>query len=258
MDRKISSLSIFDKLYSIFLLLWVGIFTSFYASGCILMSPFSRTTARKIGRLWNQHLLVLSRIKLEIHGLERLDKNKRYVFIANHQSALDIPVLYAGMEVPLSFIAKKELFLIPFFGWGMAAVGHVWIDRSNARKARSSITQAVNHLRKEKVSLVLFPEGTRSADGVVGDFKQGSFTLALQAGVEVVPIVLHDTRLRLPKQSLMVCPGTIHVDVCEPITVDEKTMSKSDLCSMVRNRITEVIAVGPKCISLENSTANLS
>ena len=94
--------------------------------------------------------------------MKNVHKNERYVFIANHQSDFDIPVLYEGLFPNLSFIAKKELFMLPFFGWGMAAVGHIWIDRKNARKARKSITRAVNRLKRNHVSLVLFPEGTRS------------------------------------------------------------------------------------------------
>jgi 1-acyl-sn-glycerol-3-phosphate acyltransferase len=146
----------------------------------------------------------------------------------------------------ISFIAKKELFLIPIFGWGMAAVGHIWIDRSNARKARDSIIRAVKHLHKSQVSLVLFPEGTRSVDGTISDFKTGSFTLAMQAGVQAVPVVLHDTRLCLPKSVLIVRPGVIHIDICEPLDVNEAEISKAELSNKIRNIICEVAAAGPQ------------
>ena len=128
-------------------------------------------------------------IRVKITGGEKLDRKERYVFVANHQSYFDIPVLYTGLPFALSFIAKKELFFIPFFGWGIAAIGHIWIDRDNARAARNSITRAIAMLKRKNISLVLFPEGTRSITGEVGEFKRGSFALAFEAGVPVVPLL---------------------------------------------------------------------
>src|SRR5512133_411027 len=207
---------------------------------CLLTGIFSLKAARYVALTWNFNLLWIAGIKLKVSGLEKLQKNKRYVFIANHQSGLDIPVLYAGLNRLISFIAKKELFYIPIFGWGMVVVGHIWIDRSNARKARDSIMRAVKHLQKAQVSLILFPEGTRSADGSIGEFKKGSFSLALQAGVEVVPVAIHDTMKSLPKNSLLITPGTIHVDVCDPIDVSADE-TKSDMSVKIRNIICDVI-----------------
>ena len=245
MDSKNSSLSIMGKFRAFFFVGWILLSAPVYGILCICLSLFFPNLARKIGRLWNVHLLAMGGVKIIVRGAEKLDKNKRYVFIANHQSALDIPVVYATIKHGISFIAKKELFYIPIFGWGMAAVGHVWIDRSNARKARSSIIRAVKHLRKSRVSLVLFPEGTRSADGTIGDFKTASFTLALQAGVQAVPVVLHDTRLCLPKSTIMLRPGVIHVDICDPLDVNEAEISKVELSNKIRNIICEVATAGP-------------
>jgi len=249
MDREIGRIGIINKIRDTFILVWAIMSAALYAGLCILLSPVAPKLARYVARLWSCHLLLIAGVKLSINGLDKLDKSKRYVFIANHQSALDIPVLYAGINQAISFIAKKELFLIPIFGWGMAAVGHVWIDRSNARKARDSINKAVNHLRKSNVSLVLFPEGTRSVDGVIGDFKTGSFSLALQSGVQAVPCVIHDSRNCLKKGASFILPGTIHLDICEPIDLDESTMSKADVGKKVREIICEVAAKGPSDIS---------
>lgn len=246
MARKNSSVSAIGMLHSILIFIWTVATAIIYGMICLLVSLFSSGLARKIGRIWNIHLLAIAGIKVRVRGAEKLDPNKRYVFFANHQSALDIPVMYAGMNNAISFIAKKELFFIPVFGWGMAAIGHIWIDRSNARKARSSIIRAIKHLHKASVSLVLFPEGTRSVDGTIGDFKTASFTLALQAGVQAVPVVLHDTRLCLPKSAMMVRPGTVHVDIGDPIDIDGATMSKNDLCMKIKNTICEIAAAGPQ------------
>jgi 1-acyl-sn-glycerol-3-phosphate acyltransferase len=246
MAGKNSSLSFVGKLHAIFFVCWIISSTIVYGFICICLSMFFPNVGRGIARLWNVHLLAMGGVKIKIRGSEKLDKNKRYVFVANHQSALDIPVVYVMVNHGVSFIAKKELFYIPIFGWGMAAVGHIWIDRSNARKARDSIIRAVKHLQKSRVSLVLFPEGTRSSDGTIGDFKSGSFTLALQAGVQAVPVVLHDTRLCLPKSVIMLRPGVIHVDICEPIDVNQSDISKAELSNKVRNIICDVAAAGPQ------------
>jgi 1-acyl-sn-glycerol-3-phosphate acyltransferase len=246
MAGKNSSLRLKSKLHGAFFVTWTILSTLVYGTVCIILSLFLPHVARKIGRLWNVHLLAVGGVKIKVRGAEKLDKNKRYVFIANHQSALDIPVVYAMVKHGISFIAKKELFFIPIFGWGMAAVGHVWIDRTNARKARNSIIRAVKHLRKSRVSLVLFPEGTRSLDGKISEFKTGSFTLAMQAGVQAVPVVLHDTRLCLPKSVLIVRPGVIHVDICDPLDVNEAEISKAELSNKIRTIICEVVAAGPE------------
>lgn len=246
MARKDGSVSAIAIVHSTLIIIWTIVSTIIYGLSCLSVCLFSSDLTLKIGRIWNIHLLAIAGIKVKVRGAEKLDPNKRYVFFANHQSALDIPVMYAGMKNAISFIAKKELFFIPIFGWGMAAMGHIWIDRSNARKARDSILKAIKHLHKANVSLVLFPEGTRSVDGTIGEFKTGSFTLALQAGVQAVPVVLHDTRLCLPKNAMMMRPGTIHVDIGDPIDIDESTMSKNDLCIRIRNTICEIATAGPQ------------
>jgi 1-acyl-sn-glycerol-3-phosphate acyltransferase len=245
MDRQKRSLSLLLKIRGIAVYGAILISTICFGIVTLLVGIFSRKVARYVALTWNFNLLWIAGIKLNVTGLEKLQKNKRYVFIANHQSGLDIPVLYAGLKRSISFIAKKELFYIPIFGWGMVVVGHIWIDRSNARKARDSILRAVKHLQKAQVSLILFPEGTRSVDGTVGEFKKGSFSLALQAGVEVVPVAIHDTMKSLPKNSLLVTPGTIHVDVCDPLDISADE-TKSDISVKIRNIICDAIAKGPK------------
>lgn len=132
----------------IVVLVWALISGALYSTTCLFVAALSPRFSRVIARLWSIHLLMVGGVKVVVHGAEKLDKDKRYVFIANHQSNFDIPVLYAALQHQLSFLAKKELFAIPFFGWGMRAVGHIWIDRENARKALSSIQRALQSLKK--------------------------------------------------------------------------------------------------------------
>ncbi len=221
---------------------WVVFSTCLYAAAASLLSLVSRRAGRKVARLWNVHVLGAGGVRVKVVGREKLSASERYVFMANHQSALDIPVLYAGIGEQLSFIAKKELFMIPVFGWGMAAVGHVWIDRQNARRAHASIARAIRKLKKENVSLILFPEGTRSRDGRVGDFKSASFRLALQAGVKLVPVAIKGAIDRLPRNSFSVVPGEVVLEIGDPISEEQlKLSSKNELCERVHGVIKEMV-----------------
>lgn len=229
---------------NILVLLWVVISTLFYGTLGLLFAPINKRFSRSLGTLWSLHLLMVTGIRIVAHGAEKLDPHKRYVFLSNHQSHIDIPVLFRSLKRPLAFIAKKELFQIPFFGWCLHAHGHVWIDRTNARKAHASINRAVTKLQKENISLVLFPEGTRSSDGTIGQLKQGSFSLVQKAGVEVVPIVIHDTFRIVKKYSNKVNSGTVHVTIGTPFSVDP-ALSKAEIAEKVRSIMTSTLEAGP-------------
>ncbi|MCX7725389.1 MAG: 1-acyl-sn-glycerol-3-phosphate acyltransferase [Chitinispirillaceae bacterium] len=222
--------------YGVIILIWVVVSVVIYGTICILLSFVNAKAARFVARQWTKHLLLICGIKADVEGLEKLDVNKRYIFIANHQSHLDIPVIMASLPHEISFIAKKELFMIPFFGWGIFALGHIWLDRSNPRKAISSIQKAIDRLKRKKVSLVLFPEGTRSSDGKLGTFKQGSFALVLKAGVEVVPLVIKGTFERLPKYKKIISSGRVKLIICNPIPVTE-IMTKAEISEKIYNII---------------------
>ncbi len=240
MDRQDSSLKKGSTFRGLIVIVWTVFSTIVYGFICICVSLFSRKLARMIARIWNVHLMGIAGIKVIVTGKEKLDRNKRYVFISNHQSGLDIPILYIGLSEKISFIAKKELFLIPMFGWGLYFVGHIWIDRSNARKAHRSIQNAVKRLKKDNVSLILFPEGTRSKDGKVAPFKQGSFALAQKAGVSVVPVAITGALGLLPKHSMFVNPGVVHLKIGDPVEV-LPDMSKADIAEKFHQIIKDAV-----------------
>jgi 1-acyl-sn-glycerol-3-phosphate acyltransferase len=220
-------------------------FAVVYAAVTIPMSIFSTRIARNVAREWSLRVLELGGVKLKVVGKEKLDPNERYVFISNHQSALDIPIIYQAIGGQISFIAKKELFRIPVFGWGMSAIGHISIDRQSSRQALISMKKAVVKLEKEKISLVLFPEGTRSKDGRVGEFKTASFTLALQSGVKLVPIAIKDAINCLPPNSLRVRPGKTTLEIGDPITLEEiQGKSKGELCGRVQELVKAMVEGG--------------
>jgi 1-acyl-sn-glycerol-3-phosphate acyltransferase len=222
-----------------FIMLWVVATFSLYAALCTLTGLFSRVLTQTIGRNWMVVFLKLAGVKIKVTGNEKLDRNECYVFFANHSSMLDIPVIFASVNNQLAFIAKKELFWIPVMGWGMHGMGHVSIDRSSPRKALGSFKKAVKRMKKERLSLVLFPEGTRSVDGRLGDFKQGSFSLAIEAGVKVVPAAIRNSGACLPKKKLLVRSGTIVIDIGEPFAVEG--MKKNELMALVREKIGKMV-----------------
>lgn len=215
-------------------IVWVIFSSVLYGSAAVFVGIVSRPWARGIARLWCLNLLFVTGVKVRVKGIEYIDKNKHYVFVANHQSYFDIPVLYAALGSQLGFIAKKELFKIPFFGWGMRAIGCINLDRENPRRARTSITKAVLILKKNNVSLALFPEGTRSASGKVAPFKRASFTLALEAGVPIVPVAICGTRSIQKKESLRIVSAEIILVVCPPLSSE---VDKEQISGMSREMI---------------------
>jgi 1-acyl-sn-glycerol-3-phosphate acyltransferase len=220
---------------SVLVFAWGIVAVFVYGSIAIVSSLVSKRFARAVAKLWCVHLLAIAGIRIAVTGIERLDRSRKFVFVSNHQSGIDIPLLVAALPRFLSFIAKKELFFIPFFGWGMAAVGHVWIDRSNPRKARESISRAVRMIKTEDLSLVIFPEGTRTETGEIGEFKKGAFTLPIEAGVDLLPVAIRGTQFVLPKHETMVRPGTVYLDIGAPVSVEGAGRGdKADLAEKVR------------------------
>ncbi|RED95575.1 lysophospholipid acyltransferase family protein [Marinoscillum furvescens] len=136
--------------------------------------------------MWAPGVLWVCGIRLEVSSAAQLTDDS-YVFVANHQSYVDIPLLFRAIPHNLHFVAKKELKKVPFLGWYMMATGMIFIDRSNRNKAIESLRRAARLISKGK-SVLMFPEGTRSKNGQVSPFKKGPFMLAKDAGVKVVPV----------------------------------------------------------------------
>jgi len=160
--------------------------------------------------------------RVHVTGLEHLDRNQAYVFIANHQSTLDPPLLFAYLGHNVGAIAKKELLRVPLFKQGFPLAHVVPIDRSNRERAVESTRRGADELRRGH-SLMAFPEGTRTVDGRVKDFKKGVFYMAVEAGVPIVPVVINDTRLVMRKGSNRVIPGDVYLEVLAPVSTQGYT-----------------------------------
>ena len=188
----------------------------------ILCGPFDPHGKRvyRINQFWAWWVLRLGRISLEVTGLENIDPGRQYVFMVNHQSNIDIPVLIQSLSrFQLRWIAKRELLWVPLFGWAMWATKHIMVDRSNPLAAARSLQRARERMAAG-ISIVVFPEGTRSRDGRLLRFKKGGFLLAVQTGAQIVPVTVNGSARVLPAGGWRLRPGGIEVFVHEPIAVD--------------------------------------
>ena len=190
-----------------------------------IVAIFSRTgrLAFQLCQVWAWFLIKAGFSSVEIKGLENVDPGRSYVIISNHVSLYDIPALLSGLGVPFRWILKKELLKIPGFGYGLYASRNVFIDRSNRESAIASIRKGVDRLPKG-VSLLFFPEGTRSPDGKLLPFKKGAFVTAIDANMPLLPVTINGSREIMPKGSLIFTPGTIEVIIGQPIPVDGLTI----------------------------------
>jgi 1-acyl-sn-glycerol-3-phosphate acyltransferase len=211
--------------------------------------PFDRSgdSVIVLARLWSRLLLATARVKVTVHMHGTLQPGQPYVFVANHQSSVDIWTLYVALPVKLRFIAKKQLGQIPLFGWAMAAGRFIFIDRQNSAAARRSIKRAAERIR-DGSSVAIFPEGTRSRDGLLGPFKKGGFHLASEAGVPIVPVAIRGALEIMPRGSLLVRRGHVHVDVGEPVPTGTMSsmLERTALIERVRAQIAGMSGQTPR------------
>jgi 1-acyl-sn-glycerol-3-phosphate acyltransferase len=221
----------------------LAFFSLLFAILTLVFVPFAMRVAHWMPRTWAWLWLRMGGVRLTVRGLDGLDRRKRYAFVSNHQSGLDIPILYVALgRFRLSFMSKKELMMIPVFGWGMAAIGHIAVDRGNARKAHTSIAKAVDQMKRGHNCLAIFPEGTRSADGQLQPFKTGVFNLALEMGVELVPVTIQGANEVLRKKSQLYRPGPVTVTVGTPISTEGISRTdKRDVAQQLHDTIAAML-----------------
>ena len=171
---------------------------------------------RMAARCWAPGLLRGSGARLQVEGLENVDWSRPHVFVANHQSIIDICALFRALPVPLHFVLKQELANVPFVGWYARAMGMVFIERDRARSSRGRLQQAASQVSEGR-NLCAFPEGTRSRDGSVRAFKGGAFKVAIEAGVGVVPVAIEGSGSVLPAAGFRVRPGRIVLRIGKPL-----------------------------------------
>jgi 1-acyl-sn-glycerol-3-phosphate acyltransferase len=194
---------------------------------------------------WAPQVLGLGGVRVERRFADGIDWTRSYVVVANHQSQVDIPLLFAELPMPIRFLAKRSLFFIPVFGWSMWGARFIPVDRSSSRKSRRSIDKAAQKIRKGP-SLVVFPEGTRTYDGELQPFKSGAFVIAVKAGVPVLPVAICGSFGVLPRHTLSVKPSSVRLVVGSPIPTGGGggAGDKDAIKRLARERIAEMLRTG--------------
>ena len=179
-------------------------------------------------RSWSRLILATSFVRVTVEGLEKIDLTKPCVFCSNHLSYMDTPVVFGFLPFQFRIVAKKSLFAIPFMGWHLQRAGHLPGDQRNPREAVRSLAKARERIR-QGTSIILFPEGGRSPDGTLQPFLSGSFRLALETRVPVVPMVIVGTREVLAPNSLNIHSGRVRLILDDPISTEQMRKKDKDL-----------------------------
>jgi len=192
-------------------------------------------------RAWAAMVLFVFRAKVRVVGAERLNPDQNYVIASNHASLVDTPVLLGGMPIPFKFLAKQELLRVPFIGWYLRRAGHLTVSRGSIRSSIESMNEAARLIGERHVSVLIFPEGTRSAEGMQ-KFKEGAAYLAIAAGVPMAPVALVGTGRVLPAKSSHFRAGTVELRIGEPVSTAGRTLKdRAVLTTLVEQRVREML-----------------
>lgn len=195
----------------------------------------------KLGRIGCRILLFMAGTRVVAEGLHHLAPERNVVIMPNHVSQLDAPVLAVILGVDFKAVVKTELFRIPFFQYCLRFAGFIEVDRTAPNQSKRAIAAAVSSLKAGHCFLI-FPEGTRTRTGELGDFKKGAFLVAMEAGSRIVPVALSGIRELLPRGGLRIRPGTVHVRVLDPVDAGRYSYDSRDaLIAEVRSRIARAL-----------------
>ena len=210
---------IYQYLIAFPLIIVVTLFTAIFT---ILCFPWKNGKApRAVQVFWSRSVLWFLLIPIKVTGQENVDPKQSYVFVANHQSFLDVFAVYGWLPNNFKWLMKKEIRKVPFVGTACAVAGHIFVDRSNPRAA----LQSMDHIKKELVdgiSTVIFPEGTRTKTGEMGRFKQGAFKIAMDMGLPVVPLSLGGFFKTMPSGQAFANPrARVSLHIGKPIDISQ-------------------------------------
>jgi 1-acyl-sn-glycerol-3-phosphate acyltransferase len=221
----------------------IGLVTALCAIWGTLLLPMGTSYALYTAtQTWSRLLFEICGLDLQVGNTQHIDWNKSRIFVANHQSHVDIPVLLYALPVALYFIAKKELKHIPFLGWYMQLVGIIFIDRSNKERSAQSMELAAYQIKRGR-NVISFPEGTRSTDGDIHTFKRGSFKMAIAHDIEIVPIAIVGAERIIPARSFDIFPGKVHIEIGEPIS-PYGWENPDELAEFTRQKVISLHALG--------------
>ena len=216
-------------LWATLVYIFVGLFVAITGPIAMIWALLSRNTdcLYSLARICIRAAGWICRIRVVVHGKERILPGQAYLFLSNHQSNCDGPILFYTTRRNLRAVIKKEIMRIPLLAQALKLANFVPIDRTDPIKARASIDLAVRRL-KAGLSFFAFPEGTRSRDGRLGEFKKGVFVLAIKAGVSVVPVSIRNSRALQPPGRYGIKRGSVEVTFHEPIATEEMSLEDRD------------------------------
>jgi len=193
----------------------IGVYTSVLGTVSVIAGTLGAPkVAHGCARLWSWLILATTGVNVTVHGMERVPRGQPFLFISNHQSFYDIPVIFWYVPFDLRIIAKESLGSFPFTGWHLRRTGHVLVRRDNPGP---QVFKQLGRMMQERSSLIVFPEGTRSPDGRPRRFRAGIFRLAIESGYTIVPLAVRGTRSVMPKGNLTTGPGWVSLQVFDPI-----------------------------------------
>jgi 1-acyl-sn-glycerol-3-phosphate acyltransferase len=214
--------------------------TLFWGTMAVLLSLVSQRVGFYCGTFWAWCLCWANFTSVKVTGRQHIRPGQSYVIMMNHQSQFDILAFYGHWGRQFRWVMKQELRKVPGLGWGCAAVGHIFIDRSDRERAIASLNAARDKLQGG-VSVMFFPEGTRSADGRLGPFKKGGFIMALEMGLPILPVTITGSRAVLPARRKSLLPGKIRIQIHPPIEVTGLSLEQQD---ELMERVATVIRSG--------------
>lgn len=210
---------------SLWVLLGSAVITFFAASRVLLSVVLKRDDVFRLGheipQRWGSAILKWAGVGLHVEGLENVPDDRARVIVANHESWFDIFALCAALPVQFRFVGKKELASIPIFGPAWVGSGHLAIDRGDRNSAIDTLQEGARRMQEQALSIIVFPEGTRSADGEVRRFKKGAFVLAIEADCPVIPVGIEGSGHIMTKGSYRIRKGDIHVRIGPAIKLDK-------------------------------------
>lgn len=194
------------------------------------------------GRFGVRMGLALTGTRVVLEGREKLGEPANTVVMPNHVSFLDAPILFQVLGIDFKAVVKKEVFRFPFFGACLRFAGFIEVDRSDREQSTAAIGRAAESLRAGHCFLI-FPEGTRTRDGALGEFKKGAFVVAMEARSRIVPVALSGFRERLPRGGFRIRSGVVRIQVLDPVEAGSYSYDDRDrLIAEVRGRIAGALA----------------
>ena len=219
---------------------WTIFFTVLMGSLSLLAAPFDKGGNKqcKVARIWAKILLVGMGLKVRVEGKEKIDPAKNYIFVSNHLSFTDTPVILGNIPANFRFMAKSGLFKIPLLGHHLRTASHIPVSLENPREAVRSLNDASRIIREHDLSVLVFPEGGRS-EGVLEPFKEGAAYVAIKSGLAIIPMALIGTREAMPMHGFSIRGGNVTIRIGNPISTQGLTTKDREALT---NRLREAVA----------------